>query len=127
MIQSNFISDILDLLLDGDKDGLLLRKQLPYLTEQEYDYTGAGLFVSFTHSDNIYDFRLTSDITLINGVDIKSSALSIEADATVFIKDGIIDYLEVWSKTGDYPKDELSDYVLTQVWKDSPQRQVTRP
>ena len=43
MIKSKFISDILDLILDGD-----VRNQKDYLTEKDYEYTGVGLFVNFS-------------------------------------------------------------------------------
>ncbi len=110
MIQSKFINDILDLLFHTDKDGMAVRNQLLFLSERSYDYTEAGLFVWFTTTEMPESFRLTSDITIIGGVDIKSSMLEIGASATAFIRDGIIDYLEIWSYSSDYPKKELPDY-----------------
>jgi len=126
MIKSKFIIDILDLLLDGDNDGLMIREQFDYITDETYNYTGSGLFVTFSHSDSISTKRIKKDNPVLNGVLIKSSELEIGADATVFITSGIIDYLEIWSQSGDYPKRELTDYVLTQVWEDSPKRQITK-
>jgi hypothetical protein len=126
MIKSKFIIDILDLLLDGDNDGLMIREQLDYITDETYKYTGSGLFVTFSHSDSISTKRIKKDNLVLNGVLIKSSELEIGADATVFITNGIIDYLEIWSQSGDYPKRELMDYVLTQVWEDSPKGQITK-
>ena len=55
---------------------------------------------------------------------IKSSELEIGADCTLFFKDGLISYLEIWSYSGNYPKKELIDYELTQQWKGSPKRKV---
>ncbi|MPM45737.1 hypothetical protein SDC9_92428 [bioreactor metagenome] len=45
MVKSKYISDILNLLLNGDNEGLLARNQLPFITEENFDYTGGGLFV----------------------------------------------------------------------------------
>jgi len=126
MIKSKFILEILDLLLDGDNDGLMIRRQLDCLTDENYNYTGSGLFVAFSHNDNISAKRIQKDNLVLNGVLIKSTELEIGADATVFITNGIIDYIEIWSQSGDYPKRELTDYVLTQVWEDSPKRQITK-
>lgn len=120
MINSKFILDILDLLLDGDNDGFMLRHQLDDLTDDNYNYTGSGLFVTFSHNDNILAKRIHSDDLLLNGILIKSSELEIGAECSIFISNGIIDYLEIWSHSGNYPKRELKDYVLTQNWKNSP-------
>ncbi len=124
MIKSKFIIDILDLLLDGDDDGLKLRHQLDYLTDENYNYTGTGLFVTFSHNDNISKKRIQKDKFVLNGLLIKSSDLEIGADATIFITNGIIDYLEIWSQSGNYPMSELTDYVLTQDWDAFPKRQI---
>jgi hypothetical protein len=126
MIKSKFILEILDLLLDGENDGLMIRRQLDCLTDENYNYTGSGLFVTFLHNDNNSTKRIQKDNLVLNGVLIKSSELEIGADATIFITNGIIDYLEIWSQSGDYPKRELADYILTQVWEDSPKRQITK-
>lgn len=53
MVKSKYISDILDLLLDGDNEGLSARQQVPFIAEDNFDYTGGGLFVRFSHSDEI--------------------------------------------------------------------------
>ncbi len=126
MIKSNFITDILDLLLDGDKDGKLLRQQIPFLNDSKYDYTGAGLFVTFNHDIGIEKFKLKNDELVLDGVDIFNEADSIEADATAFIKNGLVDSLEIWSKTGEYPKEELRNYTLTQSWNNSPRREIKK-
>lgn len=125
MIQSKFIADILDLLLDGDEDGLALRKQLPFLTDSDYKYTGAGLFVEFSHAEPISQFKLTSSTSVTDGVEIKSSELADGAATILFITDGLVSTLEVVANDGNYPAKELTDYELTQIWTGSPQRQVS--
>jgi hypothetical protein len=126
MIQSHFIIDLLDLLVEGDKDELLLRKQIPHLTEETYHYTGSGLMLSFGHSEAINAFALTADTTVIDGIIVESTVLHEAADAAIFIKDGLIDYLELWSRSGSYPESELPDYILTQAWIGSPQKQIRK-
>ena len=58
MIRSTFILHILDLLLDGDPQGRAVRPQIDYVTDAEYEYTGAGLFVSFQPSIGIEKFKV---------------------------------------------------------------------
>ena len=122
MIKSKYISDILELLLDGDNDGLSARKQLPYIIEENFDYTSGGLFVSFSHKDEIVNHKVSKLDLVLNGVKIKTSEFPIEADATLFFKDGIINYLEIWCYLGDYPKQDLTKYTLTQIWQNSSNR-----
>jgi len=124
MIKSKYISDILDLLLDGDDLGQKARLQVDFLTEKNFEYTGVGLFVSFDHSDGINQYRLTEDKTVINGVEIRSTDLEIAAEAMVHTIDGLIDYLEIWSYSGEYPTKELANYKLTQAWLKGQGREI---
>jgi len=124
MIQSKFIRDILDLLSDGDSFGQSIRGQVVYLTEKEYNYTGVGLFVNFSHADGIEKFRTDNENLILNGVIIKSKEIELGAEATIFCDNGLIDYLEIWSHDGVYPKKELETYTLTQEWTGSPGRQI---
>jgi hypothetical protein len=126
MIKSKLTADILDLLLDGDNDGLVLRNQISFLSDTDYQYTGVGVFVTFSHSDQISKYKLDKDELVIDGVDINDEAGNIDAVALVFVKNGLIDYLEIWSKTGEYPDRELENYTLTQVWDSSPGRQIKK-
>jgi hypothetical protein len=116
MIQSALILDILNLLLDTDDVDVQAKMQIESLTESDYHYTGSGLFVSFTHDEEIHKFRLDEDALTITGVEIKSPDLAIGADATVFFKDGLIDHLEIWSHDVNYPEKELTDYSLKRTW-----------
>lgn len=125
MVQSIFIQEILTLLLDDDKDAVLARNQLDYITEKEVEYTGAGVFIYFNQTKEIEKYQLENSTLILNGVKIISPELTAEADATLFFKNGLIDYLEIWSLNGEYPKKELRSYVLKQAWKGSPKRIIT--
>jgi len=115
MIQPGLILDILNLLLDGDDVDAMAKLQIESLTESDFNYTGSGLFVSFSHDEEIFKFRLNEDQLTLNGVEIKSPDLAIGADATVFFEDGVIDHLEIWSHDGNYPEKELTDYSLKRI------------
>ena len=125
MIKSKYILDILTLLLDGDEEGIAVRRQLNFLTDVKYDYTGSGLFLTFSHDDEIIKHKYFKDDLVLLGVKITTTEYPIEADATVFLKNGIIDNLEIWCYAGDYPNKDLTKYTLTQAWNDSPGKQMT--
>lgn len=126
MIKSRFLRDILTLLLDGDKEGLKVKGQLDFITEIEYDYTGVGVFISFNHKEGIEKFKATKTDLILNGVKIESPELKIGADSTLFFKNGLIDYLELWSFDGEYPNTELTEYELTQEWNGSLELKIER-
>lgn len=117
MIASTFILNILDLLLDGDELGIAIRPQIIHVTDEEYDYTGVGLFVAFRCDESIVRYSSDEERIILDGVTITSPELNIGASATLFVKDGIISYLEIWSFGGEYPRKELSTYTLKQEGK----------
>ena len=132
MVNSQYILDILDLAFDDHSQSDLLRKQVPFLNITYIDHTGIGVFVHFSADDQIQQFKLdTSNATnfdiegnptsMVNGVEIKNSDLFILADAIIHLKNGIIDYLEIWNKCGeDYVLRDPDHYQLDQVWLDKP-------
>jgi hypothetical protein len=124
VIQSKYIRDILTLLLEGDTEGLAARKQLEYITENKSDYTGVGVFVSFKRIQGIESYKIENKELILDGVTIKSIELNIGAIATLFFKDGLADYLEIWSYDGEHPKKELSSYELKQEWSESPNKTI---
>jgi hypothetical protein len=115
MIDSKYISDILEKIIETENDHDLLKSQLEYMVIQDYKYTWTGLFVHFEKQNKIETFKVTED-KILNGLIIKSPELELDAEATLFIKDGIIDYLEIWSHSGKYPNHEIQEYKLIQGW-----------
>src|SRR4051812_42977455 len=98
MLRSRFAGAILELLLDGDPDGLLARKQIPFLTDvDDVEYTGAGAFYNFIAAAGVEPFRVDkAEPLILDGVEIKSPELEIGANATLFFDKGIISCLEIW-------------------------------
>ncbi|THU38044.1 hypothetical protein FAM09_15275 [Niastella caeni] len=125
MIKSKYISDILELLLDGDIDGLSAKQQLPFITEDDFEYTGGGLFVRFSYSNKIINYKVLNPDLILNGVKIQTTEFPIEADATLFFRNGLINHLEIWCYLGDYPKQDLTKYTLTQIWENSNGKIIT--
>lgn len=116
MIKSNYI---INLLLDSDKDGLFARQQISFLTETEFEFTGSRLFVYFDHNTGIERFKTDNNSLVLNGVTIKSVEHQIEAQATLFFKNGLIDNLEIWCYEGEYPQEDLKNYILILTWLNS--------
>lgn len=139
MIQSKYILDILDLTFDKFEFEHLLRKQILFLTEHKREYTGVGLYVYFIGDKEIENFKIPTDkilnfdidgnpIEILDGVEIKNERLNVFADTTIYIKNGLIDYVEIWNKNGgNYPREELTSYELTQGWlENSKNRTIKR-
>lgn len=95
------------------------------MSEENFEYTGSGVFVSFKYSEKAKDFKSKKLDLILNGVTFITSEYPIEGDATLFFKGGIIDYLEIWCYDGDYPKKDLMKYTLTQNWENSPRKIIT--
>jgi len=125
MIKSKYIADIVHLLIDADDVELKIRQQAELISDTDYNYTGYGLFVTFTSPESIKNYRIEKDDLLLLGVKINSEESNIDAEAILFFKAGIIDYLEIWCNTDNYPKHDLSNYTLTQAWNDSPGKQLS--
>ncbi len=86
MIKSQFIKNILILLIEGAKQEELLRKQIDLSTDLEYEYTGAGLFVTFNHDDAISQFK-TEIGRVLEGAEVKieSSQLEMKLELSYFL------------------------------------------
>ncbi|MGY5353627.1 hypothetical protein [Wenyingzhuangia sp. IMCC45467] len=123
MLQSKFISNILELLLDGEEI-INAKLQLEYLFESDYKYTDSGVFISFDHKIGIEKYKVNKNNLVLNGVGIKSTELETEAECLLFFKNGLIEYLEIWSPGNNYPRKELKNYELTQEWNNSSGRKI---
>jgi len=138
MIKSRFIRDILDLTLDGFESEELARKQIPFLSEGETEYTGVGLFIDFIIGEGAECYRIPTDkatsldidgntILPLYGAEIRNDELNISADTILHFKNGIIGCLEIWNHNGEnYPKEEPDNYELIQNWLDAKGRTIKR-
>jgi len=128
MISSRFILEILELLLDGDEAGKALGPQVDYLIDAEYDYTGVGVFVTFHTSSGIEIYKFPEDKVILDGVSIASTELGVYgACAIVFVSNGFVDTLEIFSYDGEYPRRDLSDYTLKQEGLFGSGREIKSP
>jgi hypothetical protein len=121
MIKSEFVSNIVELTVEGEKFEDILFEQIRYLTEKEVEHTGVGLYVYFKYEPEIEKYRLTKlQLTDLFGgfaqrlekFELINSEINVLADTTIHFSNGLIDCLEIWNKLGDYPKEELVTYEL---------------
>jgi hypothetical protein len=125
MIESQLVLDLLDLLLDQEQDALAFRAQIPHLSIGEIEYTGgAGAFIYFKSEPSIELFKQLSKYTNFNAVLLSAEELTADAEAIVHIKNGVMDYLEIWSHDGNYPNHEVQNYKAWQAWDNSPGRRL---
>ena len=121
MIDSELITEIIELTVEGEKFDTLLFEQINHLTIKEQEHTGVGLFVYFKYDEGIEKYRL-NDSQLrelfgehnhgIENFELINSEVGILANTTVYLTDGLIDCVEIWNKVGDFPKEELLTYEL---------------
>jgi hypothetical protein len=121
MIDSELITEIIELTVEGEKFETLLFEQINHLTIKEQEHTGVGLLVYFKYNEGIEGCRL-NDSQLrglfgehehrIENFELINTEVGILADTTVHLTDGLIDCVEIWNKIGDYPKAELLSYEL---------------
>jgi len=136
MVNSKYILDIFDLTFEGLSSCDLLKKQIPFLSQGDNKHTGIGLYIYFVAEKGIQQYKVAASntptrdingnvIEMLNGVEIRNLQLNILADATVHLKNGIIDNLEIWNKNGyDYPQNEPKNYELHQTWLDLQKRRT---
>jgi len=118
MKYSLFIKNLLELLVD-DVAMTNLQQQLNYIEIGNIDYTSQGVFIRFKRITGIESFKFSKDDCVINGVIITSPQLRLGGEAILHISKNYIDYLEIYSYDGEYPKEELKTYTLKQVWQSS--------
>lgn len=121
MIDSELISEIIELTVEGEKFQNLLFEQLNHLTIKDQEHTGVGLFVHFKYDEGIEEYRLNDNQLKelfgkhnhkIENIELINSEVEILADTAVHLTDGLIDCVEIWNKVGSYPKEELLTYEL---------------
>ena len=125
MIRSQFLRDIISLLLDGEEH-ILLKNQADWIEEENFEYTGSGVFVRFKLQEQGLKFKFGVNNSWLGGVLIKSEEIDIAADATLALTDGFIDFLEIWSYGDIYPSKDPDHYTLEQQWKGENNRVIKR-
>ncbi len=111
-MKSKFINDVVEFILNNSSEEQI-KKQINFIIEDSYDYTGAGVFVSFKHKKGIDAYKSKKENLMLGGCQIESTELKIGAGGMLFFKNGLIDILEIYScDECDYPVSDLKNYKL---------------
>ena len=87
--------------------------QLPHLELQKREYTGVGYFLHFTVSPRIATApESEGDVTPFAGPNIASSKLESGAGTAIFLTNGKIDCIEIFTYGVSFPE-HLMDYTLS--------------
>ena len=94
-----------------------------HLTLLRTEHTGMGVYYYVEADWPIPHLAIPGDTTgtstaMLDGVEIRSVELSLLADATIHLQDGLIHHVEIWNKGGaDYPHTDPEHYELHQTWR----------
>lgn len=123
---SRFYLDLLDLLLDGDAEGIFFRHHMHLLRVSSHIYTGVSVWVTLSYTENISVPRYHKDVGVLDGVTIYSASVPLSASASLHYKNGLIECIEILGHGSEYPKKQLTSYTLVQDWVGSPHRRIKR-
>ena len=124
MIESKLTLDIITETLKGEKYEEQITKQLEHLEEVEYEHMDSGLLIFIEYRKAAKEFWLT-DAQLyetfgeaehaLSKIELINTDQNIHAETSVHFKNGLIERVEIWNKTGNYPEDDLKTWELKQI------------
>ena len=124
MIKSEFIGNIIEMTIEGEKFETQLMNQINLLTESKSEHTNVGIYIYFKPEVGIEKHRLSSlqleemfgDFNQeLTKFELINDSQKILADVSVHFSNGIIECVEICNKLGVYPKTELLTYELKRI------------
>jgi len=122
MIESKFIVDIIQATIAGEKYEEQIANQVQHLEEVEYEHMDTGLILFL---DPLSDIKPLTDQQLhetfgeadheLMKLELIEETFKIHADVSVHFTNGIIDRIEIWNKSGDYPEHDLESWELKRI------------
>lgn len=124
MIESKLTLDIITSTLKGEKYEDQITKQLEHLEEVEYEHTGSGLLIFIEYRKAAKEFWLTDaqlvevfgeSEPVLSKFELINEDLNIQAETSVHFKNGLIERVEIWNNSDDYPEDDLETWTLREM------------
>jgi hypothetical protein len=94
MIKSKLIASVLLKFSEYNQELSVLPEQIKYLTENEFEYTGSGLFVDFIIDETAYKYPIYSNI-IFSGAYVYSPKVICGAETLLKFEKGVISSLEM--------------------------------
>lgn len=107
-------TEVMNLLLEGDAhEQKILRQQFSVATILKRELTGVGFFLNFLVPEDVP--KLTDcKIKTIGNIGAKSPQIPNDAGFVLFLKDGVIDFLEGFTYSDPWPA-EIEDFELYKI------------
>ena len=87
--------------------------QIDLLSLEGLEHNGKEVLYRYK-SSQIPEKKYGENVVL-DGLEIVSSELDSGASAAVFLKNGLISFLQILSHSGEFPERELTDYTLKSI------------
>jgi hypothetical protein len=124
MIESKLTLEIITKTLQGETYEEQITKQLEHLEEVEYEHTGSGLLIFIEYRKAAKEFWLTDkqlyevfgeSEPVLSKFELLNEELNIRAETSVHFKNGLIERVEIWNTSDDYPEDDLETWELKPI------------
>ena len=110
---TSFVTDSIRFVLKSYDFPDELESQIPYLTLIEKEHTTIGCCYSFDLSTESKSLISPNDNSILTGgCMVYVDSIGMEADLTIWVKNGKIDCLEVLSHTCNFPKKDPEKYYF---------------
>ncbi len=110
---TRFQRDIIEQLLTCLPDGNNLLNQIDLLRLEGLEHNGKEILYRYKSSHT--PEKKYGENLVLDGLEIVSSELDSGASAAVFLKNGLISFLQILSHSGEFPENELTDYTLKSI------------
>jgi hypothetical protein len=110
MSLTRFQRDIIEQLVSCMPDGNNLLHQIDLLSLEGLEHNGKEVLYRYKSAHT--PEKKYGENVVLDGLEISSSELDSGASAAVFLKNGLISFLQILAHSGEFPEDELTDYTL---------------
>lgn len=110
MIFSKFQRDIIEHLVSCLPDKNYLLEQIDFLKLEGLEHNGKE--VLYRYKTAYIPEKQNGENIILDGLEILSSELNSSASAAVFLQNGLICFLQIFSHSGEFPVKELTNYTL---------------